>query len=121
MEEHSREFEIIQLIKVTLSAVSLTVESFGRTRFAAEWLRLLTDTFWVFFFLSLFEHRPNPMCYFGARLNCLACHSALVAPEENRLEKKKKKKGQKNVWGSPFNVVQQKDHPQRSAELMEGS
>lgn len=49
MEEHSREFEIIQLIKVTLSAVLLTVESFSRTRFAAEWLRLLTDTFWFFF------------------------------------------------------------------------
>lgn len=91
----------------------------SRTRFCSR-VASLADRHVLFFFS--FEHRPNPMCYFGARLNCLACHSALVVSEENRLEEMKKGKGgKKNVWGSPFNVVQQKDHPERSAELIEGS
>lgn len=55
MEENSRGFEIIVLIKVTLSAVSLTVEQFSPTQIAAEWLRLLTDTIYHFFFFVLTE------------------------------------------------------------------
>lgn len=62
MEEHSREFEIIQLIKVTLSAVLLTAESFSRTRFAAEWLRLLTDTFCFFCFFCPFWNTDQIPC-----------------------------------------------------------
>lgn len=105
MEQHRPEFEIIRLIEVTLSAVLRTVESFRRIRSAAEWLRLLTDMF-EFFFSLLFQHRPNPMCYFGARLNCLACHSALVVPEENRLQKGKKKK--KNCGGHLLTLCNKK-------------